>query len=104
MVKNVHVWPPPILESFSVLITLTITLLIVLGINFKSRNRKLFWGPISGVCKGNLYLSSPAPGCACLWDYTYTPEIILTLLNSFRVNFQNITLTLTLVMVFKIRM
>ena len=47
------------------------------------------------MCKGNLYLSSPALGCAPLWDYTYTPEMTLTLLNSFRINFQNVTLTVT---------
>ena len=67
-------------------------------------NRKLFWGPIPGMCKGNMYLSSPAPGAAPLWDYTYTPEMTLTLLNSFRINFQNITLTLTHFIVFELRM
>ena len=40
------------------------------------------------MCKGNLYLCSPAP--------TYTPEITLMLLNCFRINFPNIRLTLTL--------
>ena len=47
----------------SVSITLTLTPLIVLGINFKC---------VIGA----------------LWDYTCTPEITLTLLNCFQVNFQ----------------
>ena len=63
----------------------------------------MLWGPISWVCQGNLYLSSPAPGYAPLWDDTYTPEITLTLLNCFRINFQNITLTRTLLIVFELR-
>ena len=66
-----------ILELISVLITLTP--LIVLGINFKS---------VIGA----------------LWDYTCTPEITLTLLNYFQINFQKITLTLTLLLVFELRM
>ena len=40
-------------------------------------------------------LSSPAPGCAPLWDYTYTPEITLTLLNCFRINLKKFTYTYT---------
>ena len=55
-----------------VLITLTLTPLIVFGINFKS------------VIGG-------------LWGYTCTLEIALTLLNSFQINFAKITLTLVLV-------
>ena len=62
-----------------VLITLTLTPLIVLGISFKS---------VIGA----------------LWDYTGTPEITLTLLNSFQINFQNITLTLTLLLVLELQM
>ena len=58
----------------SVLITLTLTPLIVLGISFKSVIR-------------------------ALWDYTCTPEIALTLLNSFQINLPKITLTLTLLLV-----
>ena len=81
----------------SLLDTLTLTLLIVFEINFKSVIGNCFFGPISGVCEGNLHLSYPALGCAPLWDYTYTPEITLTLLNCFQINFQNITLTLTLI-------
>ena len=63
----------------SVLITLTLTPLIVLGINFKS---------VIGA----------------LWDYTCTPEITLTLLNCFQMNVQKITLTLTLLLVFELQM
>ena len=48
-----------------VLITLMLTPLIVLGINFKS-------------------------AIVALWDYTCTSEITLTLLNSFQINFQKI--------------
>ena len=68
----------------------TLTLLIVSGINFKSVIGNCFWGPISGVSKGNLYLSFPALGCAPLWDYTYTPETTLTLLNCFQINFNSV--------------
>ena len=39
-----------------------------------------------------------------LWHYTYTPEITLTRLNCFQINFHNFTLILTLLIVFKIRM
>ena len=63
-----------------VLITLTLTPLIVLGVNFKS---------VIGA----------------LWDCTCTLEITLTLLNCFQINFQkNITLTLTLLLVFELQM
>ena len=58
--------------------TLTLTPLIVLGINFKS------------VIGG-------------LWGYTCTLEITLTLLNSFQMNFPQITLTLTLLLVFELQ-
>ena len=70
-----------ILELISVLITLTLTPLIVLGINFKSVIR-------------------------ALWDCTCTPEITLTLLNCFQINFQKITLTLTLLLanIFELQM
>ena len=34
---------------------------------------------------------------------SYSPEITLTLLNCFRINFPNITLTLTLLIVFELR-
>ena len=66
-----------ILELISVLITLTLTPFIILGIHYKS---------VIGA----------------LWDYTCTPEITLTLLNSFQINFPKITLTLLLV--FELRM
>ena len=52
-------------------------------------------------------LSSHVLGCALEtvhWHYTYTPEITLTLLNCFQINFQNFTLTLTPLIFFKIRM
>ena len=58
-----------ILELISVLITLTLTPFIDLGINYKSVIR-------------------------ALWDYTCTLEIALTLLNCFKIKFQKITLTL----------
>ena len=50
------------LKLVSVLITLTLTPFIVLGINCKS---------VIGA----------------LWDHTCTPEITLTLLNCFQINF-----------------
>ena len=53
------------------MITLTLTPFIVLGINYK------------GVI-------------GAFWDYTCTPEITFTLLNCFQINFQKLTLTLTL--------
>ena len=56
------------------MVTLTLTPFIVLGINYKS---------VIGA----------------LWDYTCTPEIRLTLLNCFQINFQKITLTLTRLLV-----
>ena len=56
------------------MITLTLTPLVVLGINFKS---------VIGA----------------LWVYTCTLEITLTLLNCFQINFPKITLTLTLLLV-----
>ena len=62
-----------ILELISVLITLTLTPLIVLGINFKS---------VIGA----------------LWGYTCTLEITLTLLNCFQINFpKNHTYTYTFI-------
>ena len=63
----------------SVLITLTLTPFIVLGINDES---------VVGA----------------LWDCTCTPEITLTLLNGFQINFPQITLTLTLLLVFELQM
>ena len=63
-----------ILELISVLITLTLTPFIVWGINCKS---------VIGA----------------FWDYTCTPEITLTLLNCFQINFPKISLTLTLLLV-----
>ena len=59
------------------MVTLTLTPLIVLGINFKS---------VIGA----------------LWGYTCTLEITLTLLNCLQINFPKITLTLTLLLVFGI--
>ena len=58
-----------ILELISVLITLTLTPFIVLGINYKS---------VIGA----------------LWDYTCTPETTLTLLNCFQINFPKLHLHL----------
>ena len=62
-----------ILELISVLITLTLTPFIVLGMNYKS---------VIGA----------------LWDYACTPEITLTLFNCFQINFQkNYTYTYTFI-------
>ena len=66
-----------ILELISVLITLTLTPLIVLGINFKS---------VIGA----------------LWGYTCTLETTLALFNCFQINFSKITLTLPLLSVFEL--
>ena len=59
--------------------TLTLTPFIVSGINYKS---------VIGA----------------LWDHTCTPEITLTLLNCFQINFPKITLTLTLLLVFELEL
>ena len=67
------------LELVSVLVTLTLTPFIVLRINYKS---------VIGA----------------LWDYTCTPEITLTLLNCFQINFPKIPLTLTLLLAFELQM
>ena len=70
-----------LLDYFGIfrLTTLTLTPLIVLGINFKS---------VIGA----------------LWGYTCTLEITLALLNCYQIHFPKITLTLTLLLVFEIQM
>ena len=74
------------------MITLTLTPLIVFGIIFKSVIGNWLGDQLKEICiSPPLRLDVPPP-----MDYTYTPEIALTLLNCFRINFQNITLTLTL--------
>ena len=81
-----------LLEIISVLITLTLTPLIVFGINFKSVIGNWFGDQLPG-CVKEICISPPLR-LDVLLDYTYTPEITLTLLNCFQINFQNITLTL----------
>ena len=40
-------------------------------------------------------LTSPAPGCAPLWDYTYALEMTFALLIAFRTNFEKLHLQLS---------
>ena len=80
-----------VLEFISALMTLTPTPLIVFGINFKSVIGNCFWDQFPGfkaICiSPPLLLDVPS-----LWDYTYNPEITLTLWNSFRINFPKLHL------------
>ena len=78
------------LELVSVLIILTLTLLIVLGMNFKSVIGRGFGDQFPG-CVKEICISPPL-------RLDVRPfEITLTLSNCYRINFQNITLTLLIV-------
>ena len=82
------------------MITLTLTLVIVFGgIHFKSIVRNCFGDQFPGCVKE----ICTSPPLRLDVPPFYTPEITLTLLNCCRINFQNITLTLTLLIAFEVR-
>ena len=92
-----------ILERISVLITLTLTLLLVFGINYKSVIGNRFWDQFPG-CRGisispPVLLDVPPPWGLHLHsrENTYALKLFLS-------NFQKITLTLPLLSVFELRM